>query len=118
MAYEFKRAARVSGDPEIIGNELRKLMDAHGGSVTPTDIVAAARKKGSPLHEFFEWDDTVAAEQYRLVQARFLLRIIVNIDDSENRPMVRAFVHVDPNLQSSRYMQIESALEHADTRAQ
>jgi hypothetical protein len=37
-------------------------------------VVEAARDPNSPLHSAFTWDDAEAAEQYRLAQARVLLR--------------------------------------------
>ena len=55
------------------------------------DVVSAARKKTSPLHDWFQWDDGEAAHQYRLIQARNLLRVYVKVEDVENEP-VQAFV--------------------------
>lgn len=47
------------------------------GKVAPAQIVEAARDENSPLHGVFEWDDTIAAEEHRLLQARQLIRTIV-----------------------------------------
>jgi len=44
------------------------------GRLTPALVVAAARDDGHPLHHRFEWDDDVAAERYRQVQAAELIR--------------------------------------------
>ena len=44
------------------------------GSITPASVLDEARDEASPLHTHFEWDDSEAAEQYRLVQARGLIR--------------------------------------------
>lgn len=44
------------------------------GVVTPRLIVDSARDPDSPLHRFFEWDDSAAAEKYRLSQASDLIR--------------------------------------------
>lgn len=44
------------------------------GSVTPQNLVDAARAKRSPIHGMFEWDDSVAAEKYRLEQAGYYIR--------------------------------------------
>ena len=41
---------------------------------TPASVLDEARDEASPLHTHFEWDDSEAAEQYRLVQARGLIR--------------------------------------------
>lgn len=44
--------------------------------LTPPVVVEEARSVESPLHSHFEWDDTVAGEKYRLVQASELIRSV------------------------------------------
>jgi hypothetical protein len=63
-------------DPVVLA-ELRTL--AHGGKLEPVAVVEAARDEASPLHEHFEWDDTAAAHQHRLLQARKLISVHVEI---------------------------------------
>lgn len=55
------------------------------GQLTPSAIVKEAKKKSSTLHALFEWDDTAAAREYRLGQARNLIRRIrvIEIDGKE-----------------------------------
>ena len=48
-------------------------LESSGGRLTPNGVVEAARDAASPLHYHFEWDDSVAAEQHRLDQARRLI---------------------------------------------
>ena len=38
--------------------------------ITPEDILNQAKDINSELHKCFEWDDTIAANKYRLQQAR------------------------------------------------
>ena len=76
-------------DHEAIRAELERLKS--NGIIRPMDVVSAARKKTSPLHDWFQWDDGEAAHQYRLIQARNLLRVYVKVEDVENEP-VQAFV--------------------------
>jgi hypothetical protein len=42
-------------------------------------VVECARPPRSPLHSHFCWDDTKAAEQYRLWQARELIQVVVHV---------------------------------------
>ena len=82
-------------DPNEVGKELEKL----GDDLTPKNIVNLARNENSVLHEMFEWDDTVAAEQYRKQQANLIiqnLKITVIADDNTERK-VKAFVTVKRN---------------------
>ena len=47
------------------------------GNITADRVVEAARDPESPLHGEFEWDDSKAAAQHRLNQARTLIRQVV-----------------------------------------
>lgn len=53
--------------------------------LTPKAVVDKARDESTELHKCFEWDDHVAAEQYRLVQAREILRFLVEIKESDKK---------------------------------
>lgn len=61
-------------DAKSIGPVLEEL--SRQGGVTARDVLDAARSKNSSLHKYFEWDDKVAADHYRLDQARVMLRAI------------------------------------------
>jgi hypothetical protein len=57
---------------------------AAGGVLHPADVVEAARNPNSAMHNQFEWDDSEAAEAYRLQQARALIRRVkVNVVRSD-----------------------------------
>ena len=59
-----------------IRDALRRLADGNGGVLLPENVVEAARDEASPLHEHFQWDDGEAARQWRLEQARALIRTV------------------------------------------
>lgn len=52
---------------------LQGLVESNGGTITPQLVLDFARPEDSPLHSHFEWDDTKAAERYRLRQASSLI---------------------------------------------
>lgn len=56
-------------------DELMRIR-ADYGELTAENVVRAASSPTSPLHGQFEWDDNEAAYQYRLVQARRVIRFI------------------------------------------
>lgn len=64
-------------DPKEVGKVLTKL-----GKFTPHEVLDVARNPKSPLHKYFEWEDSKAAEAYRLYQARNLVLSIKIEDDS------------------------------------
>lgn len=119
--YEFVEGARFQGgavkDAAAVGERLEKLRREQKGELTPQDVVDDARKKTSPLHTFFEWDDGAAAEQHRLAQARGLIRAVVAVYVNEKQPARRmhAFVHI-PEGETSHYRATHLALGTEKTR--
>jgi len=64
------------------------------GHVTPKMLVEDGKSRSSPLHAYFEWNDSVAAYSYRIEQAQYLLRsIAVDVEDV-SQPTARAFFNV------------------------
>jgi len=55
---------------------IEQLAERHGGKLTPSLVVEAAANPASPLHSEFTWDDSVAGQRYREVQARRLIRSV------------------------------------------
>lgn len=78
-------------------DHLQAIYDARGTLSAPL-VVDEARDPNSPLHSRFEWDDTVAGDRYREVQARELIRSvrIVYREAKGKRPegSTRAFQHI------------------------
>jgi hypothetical protein len=76
---------------------VRALADRRG-RIIPRRLVEAARDPSHPLHDQFPWDDSVAAERYRLDIATKIIReirIVTEVDDRKVRTI--AFVR-DPSL--------------------
>lgn len=101
--FEFAEGARFQPgalqDPKAVGEHIEMLRKQHKGELTPQDILDDAKHDNSPLHSFFEWSDSEAAQQYRLQQARGLIRAVVAIytREDEGKPAVRqkAYVHIN-----------------------
>jgi hypothetical protein len=77
--------------PERLAQELNTFRSEAG--FKPQQIVEAASDPKSFLHQFFEWNDTKAAHNYRIAQARSLVasvRIVVT-DGDEDLRRARAF---------------------------
>lgn len=102
MDYSWKDGARTHGlKIGAVAPALEKIEAKHG-AITPTDILREARKQRSPLHNWFEWDDTKAGEQHRLTQARELIRAVEVTIVTGDRPVVfRAFVHMGEAYEST-----------------
>lgn len=95
ITYKWKRTPKGAPNAGIAGRYLSRIKRTKGG-LTPKSLVREATKTESPLHGCFEWDNTKAAKEYRLVQAREILRFIVieseETDDTNEVVHVRAFV--------------------------
>jgi len=77
-AYIWKSGAvvKTSLSPQKVGEELERLRAQTGGELRPIDVIEAAASTRSALHSYFEWDDSKAAAQHRLQQARALIASI------------------------------------------
>lgn len=120
--YEFSENARFQPGADVeagvVGAHLDHLRKHHKGELTPADVVEDAKNPNSPLHPFFEWSDTKAAREYRLQQARGLIRSIVAIYVSPNEPArrINAFVHI-PEPGAPHYREASHAMSQERTRA-
>ena len=84
-------------NPEIV-TELKKLSVESGGILTAEAVVEAASNPDSVLHSQFMWNDSEAAHQYRLWQARQLIRVVVDvIDNGKDKILMNVFVSLTPD---------------------
>jgi len=68
---------------DAIKEELETLIV--DGALLPERVVEAARNPNSSMHDQFDWDDSVAAHEHRLSQARALIkRVKVNVIRGDN----------------------------------
>ena len=80
----------------VVGESLNAI-EARDGAIKPAAVVAEARPKASPLHSLFTWDNSKAAELYRLDEARNIIRSvrIIRMDiPAAEQHCIRAKVHV------------------------
>lgn len=80
---------RVAG---IYKADAQKVADEIGvDKITPEEIIEKAKDKNTELHKCFEWNDTIAAEKYRLQQARNVLSMLVYEKKEEVEVPVRVY---------------------------
>lgn len=84
----------------VIKNALRAIEDAKG-RLTPSLVVASATPEDSPLHDQFEWNDSIAGHKWRLDQARELIKSVSVLFRTEYSTLsVVAYVR-DPAMPSN-----------------
>jgi hypothetical protein len=68
------------------------LIERHDGRIGPRVLLEEARDSASVFHDYFEWDDDKASEQFRLIQAGQLIRrwkgAVMRIDESTKRVVI------------------------------
>lgn len=92
MKFRFRAGFHGKGNSQDIGDELAVISERNNG-LTAAVVVAEAKPEESPLHYCFEWSNKTAADQYRLWQARSLIRsvVIVSDDGTDSAP---AYINV------------------------
>ncbi len=118
MIYQWRDGARMAAEAQSAGEELERIRTKHNGRLEPDWVVHAAKKEVNPLHPLFEWDDNVAAQHYRVVQARQVIRSIdVVIEQAEKPKPIRAFVSVVRDRDQS-YTSVSHAMSDPELRRQ
>lgn len=104
---------------EII-QELEKIANKNGGILQPEKVVEEARNSRSPLHSRFTWDDSKAASEYRLEQARRLIRVVVNVMPNGGTEPERIWVSLrqDQQEEGGGYRTLVSVLSDKQLRQQ
>ncbi len=113
----------VPADANRVGNELEAIYEEHG-KLTPPLIVEDARNDERETHKLIEWDESTAAEKYRLEQARYIMRNIIVVK-TDAQPTLqepsrvikfRAFENVETVEQERYFMPMQVAVSREDTR--
>lgn len=110
---EWKVKGLYKADAEAVYKEITAI----GDTFSPEEIVEAAKDEATELHKCFEWNDSVAAEKYRLHQARMIFtQLIVRTETSDNTPVaVRVISSASvANVYTPTKMLIKSDAEYAD----
>lgn len=91
-AYTWKTKNLFKTDANTAGQIFEELENTIG--LTAENVVNVSRDEDAPLHYEFEWDDEVAAEEWRKRQAQNMISnlsiVLVETEDEDATP-VRAF---------------------------
>lgn len=101
FTYQWYPKCEFNGkaDPVKVGNELSEM----GETVNERMIVDRARDTSTELNKCFEWDDSVAADKFRLEQARRICTFLHVVyleekkDKGEKPTEYRMLYHVPDN---------------------
>ena len=84
---------------QVIEAEIDKLSSSLGHVPTAEELLRAATSRNHPLHKYFTWDNSLAANRWRLDEARRMLQIVqvvAHIQADRAQPVrVRKFVLIN-----------------------
>lgn len=97
VSYMEKSEARVvrTSKTTLVEQVLENMVQVHG-RVSPETLLEEAKEEEHPLHRYFEWNDTAAAERYRLTQATQMIlatRFVCLLVDKRDQRAVDAISH-------------------------
>ena len=117
-AWKVKNIFPVKAD--VVGKHIENLQKEQG-VVTSKNLLESARPKNSAIHDCYEWDDSIAAEKYRLEQSKNIMtnlaRVVIS-NDGKTEKVVRAFVNIEENkgFTPGRFVDVRTALSNEETR--
>jgi hypothetical protein len=93
--YYARAGSRYTqADAQVIGPVLSRI--SRTTSLTAENVVAEARCENSELHQYFEWDDAIAADEHRKWQARQMIAsITVRVEPTRTPTAPRAEARVE-----------------------
>ena len=96
--YIWREGRGRSVQASVVGQVLEGIAK-RDGRIEPIALVNESRPESAPTHSLFEWNDTIAAEEYRKHQARGVIRSIAIVRPEDGKPTPPAFLSVvfDPD---------------------
>lgn len=102
---------------DVVVREL-KTIESRDGVITPNAVVAEAEHETSPLHKYFDWDDSEAASNWRLHQARLLINSVkIELVGKDVEGFYNVKVTVGTELQQG-YVSAERVMSDKDLHSQ
>ncbi|MCD8190702.1 MAG: hypothetical protein LUD78_10930 [Clostridiales bacterium] len=82
-----------NADAQKVADEILSI----GENVSPEEIVEKAKDEATELHKCFTWDDTEAAQKWRVHEARQIVCHLVVENDKPQAVETRAFYRAEGN---------------------
>ena len=121
--YSWRPGSQHKVAAEVAATEMTRLLEEHEQRLDAADVVDAAASPMSPLHPEFEWDDSAAALQHRLLQARNLMNSVqVIFETPKNGSVVTSYMvsiqKQGNDVRKHDYTALAYAMSDEDLRAE
>lgn len=81
---------------------LLKIAKRNGGQITPAAVIDEAKNPSSVLHGAFTWDDTEAANKWRVLEAqRLIRRCVITVEHNGKDVETFAFVGLSTDREAA-----------------
>ena len=128
--YKYRNGFTHKTSADVVGGVLSEI-EKGGKAITGEAFLDASRPEDSPTHGMFEWDDSVAAEKYRLRQAtNIILSLevvevpsedsICDVDVVDEKPTYKpAYINISRKCpgRTGTYVRTDKAMEDPENRA-
>ena len=114
--YQWRDGFTYSVSAEEVGKVVNHI-EERDGTVTREAFLEESRAESSPTHSMFTWDDTIAAEKWRLDESRKIITAlqIVYEDTEESEIPVPAVINI-ASERKAEYRNIVDALSDQESR--
>ena len=94
VAYGWTYGSCINADPQAVGKQFEELAKTEEG-LTAKSLLEASKPLDAPLHNEYEWNNTEAAEKWRLHQSRhFINSLTVTVTSKNHEPVQTRAVHI------------------------
>ncbi len=121
MKYELVKGFNLHNDGQLVGETLNNIREKHGGIIKSQFVVDESQPDDAPLHECFEWDNDIAANEHRKAEASKLIRsvrVVTENTDDELPTITRAFLRVETEENGNCYMSSAHVMSQDELRQQ
>lgn len=115
MVYKWKNFSYIKADAQVAGEMCEKL--EADGNLTAQSLLDANRPADAPLHNEFEWDDGIAAEEYRKSQARHIINCLCVIKETDGGKKEPQRVFFNIRREEHEYKHIDTIIRSQDDTA-
>ena len=119
---EYHWKDRSYGVDAQTAGEVMERIEKRDGILTKESFLEESRPEDSPTHKCFEWDDTVAAEKWRLNQSRHIINglvvKVVKVDGDEERAPAYVNVSMRDSHTDARYKNLHVVMDKKEERQQ
>lgn len=107
--YSWQSASFAAADAQKVGEELETIKD-----ITNKEVLQYAKDNiNSELHKCFEWDDNIASEKYRLIQATQIISSISFVIEEQPIKKQKVYYSVKTDKENIRsFKNIKNILQN------